>query len=439
MNIDNNTLVFKNKSMCNYDKKKLFVALKTTILNELYDESVYFFHEIFISGYFKELYEFYINFFLLYIHTSNPSLLSVISDKYFKFLEISKTYKKNNVYIIKLRNSENFFSDLFFIFKNIYYSVKYDYVKLIPPYYIKNTDKIKIFKQNGRTFYNNGSIIKEIYDDSNVELIQNNLLNFEKYLKLLFQKKYKNDNEFFTLKNQTFHWFSKFINDEFYETNTVISPTRLTIKYVPNNKTIKNFIPKIWNIILNISSYDRYIYDQIKLIYGFDSKNVVCSKIALTVSILYFIINYNKSMNLKLKNIDYEDKEILSKLTNNVNESLRNFKIRNDFIQLSTEKKKKVNNVQKNIKKNNVNKKIKKIIKEKPKQNIKKKNNIIKENNKFSELFKNIDIIDTNCFYNKNDAKNNINNIVQEFKPLNLANDNNHENNINLIINKIND
>jgi hypothetical protein len=445
MNINDNRFSFKSKSISNYNKNQLFIAFKTTILNKLYNESVYFFHEIYVSGYYKELYEFYINFFILYIHASNNSLLKLIYDRYNKFLDIKKTYSTNNIYLIKLRDSEKFLNDLFDIFKNIYFSIKYDYVKLVPPYFTKNTNNMKIVKLNGRKFINNGSVIKEILETSDTNQIRVNLSNFQKYLNKLYKKNYKINHEFEYLKNKTFYWFSKFIIDEFYESSLKISSTRLTIKYEPNNKIIKDFIPQMWNIILNTASQDKLIFDQLRILYYFDSKNIVCSKMVLTISLLFFIINPNKT-NFKIINMDSNDKQILQQLTNNINISLNNKMERNDFISLSNNNKKKkknqVNKINKLHKNNIINNKVKQIIKDNPKKKENKVEKIEKKETEvdihLKELFDNID----NIVYEEIDPnfKPTKENFVDEYKKVDNFFDKKSSNNNgpNIIIKKVN-
>jgi hypothetical protein len=144
INIIDTNNEFKSKSLSGYNKKKLFFALKTCILNNSYSESIYFFHEIFISGYFKDLYLFFINFYLLYIHVSNPYLLHLLFDRYNLLLEDLKMFKKSNIFEIKLRKSNKFLENTFQIFKIIFFSNKKFIYDLMPPFFSSNDKRDNI-------------------------------------------------------------------------------------------------------------------------------------------------------------------------------------------------------------------------------------------------------------------------------------------------------
>lgn len=383
INIIDNRVEFKSKSFSNYKKKQLFFALKTCILNKNYKESIYFFHEIFISGYYKDLYIFFINFYMIYIHVGNPYLLSLLFDRYDTLLDHLKFFKKSNIFPIKLRKSQEFLENTFTIFKIIFFSPKKCIFDLIPPFFNDRSRRENIHFVNKKKFKNKNELL---YDKDDMNIILKHLDNFDYYLKqysMSSRNKKRIDASLIELKNNIFYWFGKYINEEFYESSINISETLLTIKYSPNNSKIKELYPKLWNIILiNSKNVNSEILKSVKQLYNFWKNKVSMLKTTTIVAIFFILYNPARVMSVK-RDIDSEDINYINVLNVNVNKSVNELIERKDYIKLKTSSKTKKNKVEKQIKKNTIkynNEKKRKIT------NIEKKMKPIKKTNPIKEL-----------------------------------------------------
>ena len=355
MLINHPTIKFNSKSISGYKKQILFRLLKFSILNNHQRESFYIVHEIFVSGYFKDLWLFFINFTIYHIHIFNPGLLRYIVNNYERYVKTEKEYKKlyKNSNIINIRNDGPTIKSIIFILRNILNSKKVLFSSILPPSYTFKSQNNNNIVMTGDPRYNYKAF-HEVIDNRDYKELLTALNHFQKELEKLVHRRFKFKEELFDIKSRLFYWLGKIFNTGYQMINVTSNNYEINYNTEPNDDISKRFIPRVWHVILEAASNNYYILENIKYLYKITynankSLQVGNYKIMIIISLFYFIYDVNKTNSHLLVEPSNADKLLFIRFYKSMQRAINNNKKvseRADYIIINTKLDKKTKKVE---------------------------------------------------------------------------------------------
>ncbi len=336
--IDDRNKAYGKKTISKYDKETILIVLKKMIMANDFESSLYFATELHASGNFDELWNVIFDIILDQVHILNFKLPVFICIKYQRFDYFVKQFKSGQK--IEIRNVGEMREDLFHIIYILTYSPKEDLSRYIPKsYYSVNEDSYDILGNVfSEKYVPEMSILREVTDARSND-IDKAIHNFKKSLIRVIKDSALYDR--MREKETLFFWLSRIISNSFQSSNIVGYPNNVSLYTGYNENDYKQFIMKLWNIILLGSKINKYIFHQIGALYKLF---IFCSKKKkyditflnrfLITAILY-ITDRPKADNVILEKLfDKVNHKPIHRLYANIKDALKNGTQRVDYIEV---------------------------------------------------------------------------------------------------------
>lgn len=336
----------KKKSISGYNFDILFKSLEKSIERGHPKDSLYFLNEINASGYYQELYNFFINYTIRYIHINNISLIKEIIISYNQYLLLKKTFNTTSDSLLNIRENITHIKTTIKILKNILASKKsYLYDHFPGSYLPENNNKtiipnIDISKMKKSDL---NSIIK-YYDSQDMSNVENLLTNFIISFMDYYEKRNYRD------LNKSLMFFHEIIYKEIQILDIGIDNEKLTEKTFVDciTKISKFYVNKLWVFFLKLAK-NTVLKKKMIILFNLYKSKFGNLKELLFVGILLFIKNNKHEdkifpeldkeityYNFLYKNIDnsyYHDKPRIDfKNVFSSREEKENFLLKNDAI-----------------------------------------------------------------------------------------------------------
>lgn len=335
-NYDNiKTSRYDKKTISGYNKEYIFKILFKCINEGNKKKSIYFMNEIIASGYIRELWYFFINYTLSYVHLNNMELMKIITLKYKLFIEKERGYKQVKKPLIYFREDRELILNFCYILKNILLSRKTFYLDLFPSSFNPDNNEVTIIPANLNMKRSEVKKIIQYYDENNKY--------DEEGTKNIISTFFKNVQHFKKIKNQSpnniFLYLHNIIYKEFQIFDITIDENILNSNFNNNlhiNKT-KKYIPKLWEFYLKFfSKYDTKNYKNVLILYNMYKNKIGHPKHLLMLPLIFII--YKVSPTVNIQEVSPSETNFYFILYENIKQGLISKGPRIDFIKFYSSK-----------------------------------------------------------------------------------------------------